>query len=96
MRTISAILEPASDGTVRLPLPAEFCRGKVKITATPATLDESGESARATPEMAWQRAEALARELNRFREVADPVAWQREIRQDRPLPGRNGAILSLS
>ena len=21
--------------------------------------------------------------------IADPVAWQREIRQDRPLPGRN-------
>ena len=23
-----------------------------------------------------------------FREIDDPVAWQREIRRDRPLPGR--------
>ncbi|MEG4800667.1 hypothetical protein QUB63_14560 [Microcoleus sp. ARI1-B5] len=24
-----------------------------------------------------------------FAEVTDPVAWQREMRQDRPLPGRD-------
>lgn len=29
----------------------------------------------------------LARE-NPFPSIPDPVAWQREIRQDRPLPGR--------
>ena len=27
-------------------------------------------------------------ELRPFGDIADPVAWQREIRQDRPLPGR--------
>lgn len=32
--------------------------------------------------------EQLAR-LNAFSEIDDPVAWQREIRQDRPLPGRD-------
>ena len=26
--------------------------------------------------------------LNPFREIDDPVAWQREMRVDRPLPGR--------
>lgn len=26
---------------------------------------------------------------NPFKDVTDPVAWQREMRQDRPLPGRN-------
>lgn len=26
--------------------------------------------------------------LNPFRDIDDPVAWQREIRADRPLPGR--------
>ncbi len=31
--------------------------------------------------------DAAAR-LNPFREIPDPVAWQREIRRDRPLPGR--------
>jgi hypothetical protein len=98
MSTITAILEPDADGTFHLPLPAEFRRGKVKVTVTPATLDESGESRRATPEMVRQLKEALARlrELNPFREVAYPVAWQREIRQDRPLPGRDGAILPFS
>ncbi len=25
-----------------------------------------------------------------FSEIADPVEWQREIRKDRPLPGREG------
>lgn len=27
--------------------------------------------------------------LKPFRSISDPVAWQREIRKDRPLPGRN-------
>jgi hypothetical protein len=27
---------------------------------------------------------------NAFSELTDPVRWQREIRQDRILPGRNG------
>lgn len=31
--------------------------------------------------------EELARR-GAFDEIEDPVAWQREIRQDRPLPGR--------
>ncbi len=26
---------------------------------------------------------------NPFKGIADPIAWQREIRQDRPLPGRD-------
>lgn len=26
--------------------------------------------------------------LNPFRDIKDPVEWQREIRRDRPLPGR--------
>jgi hypothetical protein len=30
---------------------------------------------------------ALA-EMDPFAEITDPVAWQREIREDRPLPGR--------
>ena len=38
-------------------------------------------------------AEALAQAvtLNPFAEIADPVVWQREQRQDRTLPGRNHA-----
>lgn len=91
MSTITAILEPDANGTIHLPLPAEFRGGKVKVIATPATLDESSGMARATPDMVRQRMEALEQlsELNPFRTIADPVAWQREIRQDRPLPGRD-------
>lgn len=29
--------------------------------------------------------------LNPYRKIEDPVAWQREQRQDRPLPGRDHA-----
>ena len=29
-----------------------------------------------------------ASEKNLFSDIKDPVAWQREIRKDRPLPGR--------
>jgi antitoxin component of MazEF toxin-antitoxin module len=29
------------------------------------------------------------RDLKPFRGIKDPVAWQREIRKDRPLPGRD-------
>lgn len=27
-------------------------------------------------------------ELGAYKDIKDPVAWQREIRKDRPLPGR--------
>jgi len=38
-----------------------------------------------------QLAEALEQLalLNPFSDITDPVAWQREQRQDRPLPGRH-------
>lgn len=31
----------------------------------------------------------LAARGTAFREITDPVAWQKDIRQDRPLPGRS-------
>jgi hypothetical protein len=34
---------------------------------------------------------AQAVELNPFADITDPVAWEREERQDRSLPGRNNA-----
>lgn len=91
MSTITAILEPDAGGTIHLALPAGFSGGKVKVTATLVSGNESSQAARASPEMVRQRMEALGRlrELNPFRSIADPVAWQREIRQDRPLPGRD-------
>ena len=40
--------------------------------------------------MIEQRMAALerVRKLNPYRDIADPVAWQREMREDVKLPGR--------
>ena len=92
MNTITAILEADGDGTLHLPVPAELRHGKIEVTATlRAARGTSPALPRATPEMLRRRKEAFAklRQLNPFREVQDPVAWQREIREDRPLPGRD-------
>lgn len=104
MSTINAILEPDPDGTLHLPLPPELRHGKVKVEATllpihsasdfDEQLDDSKESGtppRATPEMLRQRTEAgeALRAMGGLKDVIpDPVAWQREIREDRKLPGR--------
>lgn len=90
MSTITAILEPHADGTLHLPLPPELSGGKVKVTATLVAAEASGAKLLVSPEIVRQRLAAFERlrELNPFREIVDPVAWQREIRQDRPLPGR--------
>ncbi len=45
----------------------------------------------ATPEMIARRVKALEkiRKLNPYREISDPVEWQREMREDRPMPERD-------
>jgi len=52
----------------------------IKLTPSP------GEEAREQ-----RLAEALQQlqAANPFKDITDPIAWQREIRQDRPLPGRD-------
>lgn len=88
--TISATLEPHPDGTLHLPLPAELRHRRIRLEATVVAADEPG-PVRATPDMLRERKEALAalRALGGLKDIIpDPVAWQREIRQDRPLPGR--------
>lgn len=86
MSTITAILEADVDGTVHVPLPEELRGAKIKITATiePAEPDPEERSLR------LKRAMEALRWLQKrgtFRGI-DAVAWQREIRKDRPLPGR--------
>jgi hypothetical protein len=86
MSTITAILEADADGTLHLPVPQNLRRGKVKVVATlesePATTD------RPTREMALAALRQL-REMGTFQQITDPVAWQREIRKDRPPVTRN-------
>lgn len=51
----------------------------------PATTNDTKEQQRKRLAEAFEQAAAL----NPFSDIADPVDWQREQRQDRPLPGRN-------
>lgn len=85
MSTISAILEPDTDGTIHLPVPVEMRQSKVRVTATLEVASTATE--RPTREAAVAALRQL-RAMGTFKEIADPVAWQREMRQDRPLPGR--------
>jgi len=57
-----------------------------KPVAKLIALDSGAELA--TDEMMEERIAALAdlRSSNPFRNISDPVAWQREIRRDRTLP----------
>lgn len=86
MSTITAILEANADGTLHLPLPAELRHGKVKVEARLEAAPEASE--RPTRETALAALRQL-RALGTFKAITDPVAWQREIRKDRPLPGRD-------
>lgn len=82
--TITAIFDPAADGTLHLPLPEELRHGPVRVTASfQAVARPSG---RETPLDALKE----LRKLGGLRDaIPDPVAWQREPRCERPLPGRD-------
>jgi hypothetical protein len=90
MSTIKAILEVSPDGTLHLPVPTELRQGKVEVRAT--LIAANGSVPRhATPEIVQRRKEALRalRASGGLRSIIpDPAAWQREEREDRPLPGR--------
>ena len=86
MSTITAVLEADADGTLHLPVPQDLRRGKVKVVATLETATPSGEEKPGTPLEALKE----LRKLGGLRHVIpDPVAWQREQRKERPLPGRD-------
>jgi hypothetical protein len=83
--TITAILEPDADGTVHLPLPSELRNSRVRVTAT---LEAASDQDLPPSREAVLAALGRLRARGTFRQITDPVAWQREIRKDRPLPGR--------
>ena len=89
MSTITAILEPQADGSLHLPVPVEMRKGKVKVIATLTPVSGSAQ------QESGQRLKALD-SLGRIaarggiKNIPDPARWQRELRQDRPLPGREG------
>jgi hypothetical protein len=78
---ITAILEPHTDGSIRLPVFAEIRQGKVKVTATLIPVSSDTEPAVNTLELSSAHCGA-----RRYQEHPDPARWQREIRQDRSFP----------
>lgn len=84
--TITAILEADADGTLHLPLPVELRNSTLKVMATIQAVGATSE--RPSQEDALAALQKL-RELGTFKEISDPVAWQRDIRKDRPLLGRD-------
>ena len=85
MSKITAILEADEDVTLHLPLPPELRNTKVRVTATLEAAQKPAAEERRTPLEALKE----LRKLGTFKDIADPVAWQRAQRRDRPLPGRD-------
>ena len=84
MSTITAVLDADPDGTLHLPLPADLRGVRVRVEAK---LEAAPSTAKSPVEL-----RAIMRKLrdrNPFRGVSDPVAWQREVREDVRLPGRD-------
>jgi hypothetical protein len=88
MNTITAILEPDADGTLHLPLPPELRHGKVKVEAKLEPAPGGDETSKQPAGTVLDAFKEL-RKIGGLRDVIpDAVAWQREQRKDRPLPGR--------
>ena len=95
MKTLETDIEIGADGSVKLlsPLPAWLKPGRAHVLMTVESVEETPKRRKltATPEMIATREAAMVRirELNPYRDIADPLEWQREMREDRPLPGRD-------
>lgn len=83
MSTVQAIFDADADGSVHVPLPEELRNGKVLVVATLSKVSDSPAKSRPVD---FLRKLASRGGLGG---IPDPVRWQREIRQDRTLPGRN-------
>lgn len=89
MSTVTAILEADSDGTLHLPLPPELRRGRVRVAAKLEALPDSGGVEEAERQQRLGAIMERIRARNPFKDIKDPVTWQREMRDDVKLPGRN-------
>lgn len=95
MRTLETNIEIGADGSVKLlsPLPAWLKPGRAHVRRTVESVEEKPVRRKltASPEMIARRFAALeeVRKLNPYRDITDPVEWQREMREDRPQPGHD-------
>ena len=96
MKSPETDIEIGADGSVKLlsPLPAWQKPGRAHVLMTVESVEEKPwrQKLVATPEMIARREAALqkVRKLDPYRDVTDPMGWQREIREDRPLPSCDG------
>lgn len=95
MKTLETEIEIGADGSVKLlsPLPTWLKPGRAHVLIMWESLEDKPKRQKltATPEMIARRDAALenVRKINPYRDIADPLEWQRETREDRPLPGRD-------
>lgn len=95
MKTLETDIEIGADGSVKLlsPLPAWLKPGRAHVLMTVESVEEKPKRQKltATPEMIARRVTALERirKLDPYRNITDPAEWQQEMREDRPLPGRD-------
>jgi hypothetical protein len=92
MSVITVILEPDADGSLHLPVPAEMQDKKIKVTATLTAVSDVDSGSHDANLKQTQAVAALRRIASRggLKGIEDPQAWQREIREDRALPGEKG------
>jgi hypothetical protein len=83
-RSYSAVIR---DGHLEWTNGAPDCTNDVRVTVTVTTDDDQLDDSTRGAKMA----DALARlaRIGAFSEIKDPAEWEREIRRDRPLPGRD-------
>lgn len=89
MNTITAILEPDADGSLHLPLPPNLRWGKIKVEAKLEAIGETSVDADPRTGTVLDAMKELRRIGGLRQAIPDPVAWQREMRKDRPLPSRD-------
>ena len=96
MNTLETDVEVKADGSLKLlsPLPVWLKPGTIQrlLVVSETTLAEKPKRQlpSASAEMIAARAVAFEklRDLNPYREISDPVAWERMIREDVKQPGR--------
>ncbi len=95
MKTLETDIEIGADGSVKLlsPLPTWLKPGRAHVLITLESLENKPKRQKltATSEMIARRDAALenVRKINPYRDISDPLEWQRQVREDRPLPGRD-------
>jgi len=87
MSTITAIMEADADGTLHLPVPEALRHGRMKVVAEIERISEEPSPAghESSDQDMLQIMEDIVA-LNPFQYMPDPVAWQREVREDVTLP----------